>query len=125
MSDRIVVRTPGRVNCHGVGVYISVILSVSETPSAGRPLFGTLCVPPLPLQRESILPEGWYFTEYNHGNIKSAGFAFPGDPSVNLRMTDACVMLSVSETSPGRAFPAWYILQLFIIVLWIKTLKSK
>ena len=38
----------------------SVMLSVSETPSAGRPLFGTLCAPPLPLQRESILPEGWF-----------------------------------------------------------------
>ena len=37
-------------------------------------------------------------------NIKSDGFAFPGDPSVNLRMTDCLitVMLSVSETSPGR-----------------------
>ena len=35
---------------------------------------------------------------------KSDGFAFPGDPSVNLRMTDClfAVMLSVSETSPGR-----------------------
>lgn len=38
MSDRIVVRTPGRVNCHGVGVYISVILSVSEI-SPGRVVF--------------------------------------------------------------------------------------
>ena len=35
MSGRIVVRTPGRVNCHGVGVYFSVILSVSEI-SPGR-----------------------------------------------------------------------------------------
>ena len=40
------------------------MLSVSETPSAGRPLSGTLRVPPLPLQRESILPEGWYFSEF-------------------------------------------------------------
>ena len=42
----------------------TVMLSVSEPPSAGRPLSGTLRVPPLPLQRESILPEGWYFSEF-------------------------------------------------------------
>ena len=30
------------------------MLSVSEVPSAGRPLSATLRVPPLPLQRESI-----------------------------------------------------------------------
>ena len=59
----------------------SVMLSVSETPSAGRPLSGTLRVPPLPLQRESILPEGWFTAEIYYRNIESAGFAFPGDHS--------------------------------------------
>ena len=43
----------------------SVMLSVSETPSAGRPLSGTLRVPPLPLQRESMLPEGWFTAKMN------------------------------------------------------------
>ena len=42
----------------------TVMLSVSETPSAGRPLSGTLRVPPLPLQRESILPKERFFAEY-------------------------------------------------------------
>ena len=38
---------------------------LAKPPWAGRPLFGTLCVPPLPLQRESILPEGWFSAERN------------------------------------------------------------
>ena len=37
----------------------------SEVPWAGRPLSGTLRVPPLPLQRESILPEGWFTAKMN------------------------------------------------------------
>ena len=36
---------------------------MSEAPSAGRSLSATLRVPPLPLQRESILPEGWITAE--------------------------------------------------------------
>lgn len=40
-------------------------------------------------------------------NIESVGFALPGDPSVNLGMTYLiAVMLSISETSPGRGFTA-------------------
>ena len=52
-----------RLNVIIMTYMLSVMLSVSETPSAGRPLSGTLRVPPLPLQRESILPEGWFTVE--------------------------------------------------------------
>ena len=47
----------------------------------------------LPLQWESILPEGWYF--------KSDGFAFPGDVSLTLNMTySVCVILNAVKNLP-------------------------
>ena len=36
---------------------------------------------------------------YIANNIKSAGFAFPGDPSVNLRMTDCLITVMLSIAS--------------------------
>ena len=35
-------------------------------------------------------------------NIKSAGFAFPGDPSVNLRMTDCLITVMLSVSAPRQ-----------------------
>ena len=48
-----------------------------EAPWAGRPLFGLLCEPPLPLQRESILPEGLFSAEFIHKIKKPKRRIFP------------------------------------------------
>ena len=63
-SDGFAIPGDPSVNLRMTDYLFAVMLSVSETPSAGRPLSGTLRVPPLPLQRESILPEGWVFAEF-------------------------------------------------------------
>ena len=60
----------------------------------------------LPLQRESILPgRVVFFGLYIMDNIKSAGFAFPGDVSLALNMTYfVCVILNAVKNLPE----GWY-----------------
>ena len=98
----------------------SVMLSVSETPSAGRPLSGTLRVPPLPLQRESILPEGWFIAKMNaikkpKRKIKILRFGFFGIdlryiktlPSTNetkCSLRPKIPVISVRVISPYKCF---------------------